>query len=93
MDLGIGRRRATFEEIEIAALVGLRHVLEVERSETARVMRLGRRPGRLSRREFRIADRERQLARRNVDLDQVAVANEGERTSDVRFGRDVQHAP
>src|SRR5438552_15164391 len=82
VDLGLGRGRPRLEEIEIAALVGLRDVLEVELAETARVARCRRLPGGAAARELVRIDEKLQLSRRHVERDAVAVADEGERAAD-----------
>ena len=87
---GVGRR--ALEEIEVAALVGLRDVLLVERAEAALVARRRRLPRGAAARELGVAHLELELARRHVELDQVAVPHERERTADERLRRDVQHA-
>src|SRR5687767_13565889 len=40
VDLGFGSRGTAFEEVEVATLVGLRDVLEIQRAEAAVEMRL-----------------------------------------------------
>src|SRR5258708_24418865 len=75
VDLGIGRRRAGLEEIEIAALVGLCHVLEVERAEPAREMSLRRHPPRAAPCELGIVDEQLQAAGRHAQLDAGAIAH------------------
>ena len=92
VDLRLGGRRGAFEKIEVAALVGLRDVLLIERAEAALELRRRLLPRGAAARELGVAHLELELARRHVELDQVAVAHERQRAADERLRRDVQHA-
>ena len=70
------------EEAEVAAFVGLRDFVEEEREVAA--LDLPRRglPCGLAGGEFVVGDFERERARRDIERDQVAVADERERAAD-----------
>ena len=88
MDFRIRRRRRALEKIEIAALIGLRDVLLVERAEAALELRLGSLPRGAAARELGGAHLELQPARRHVELDQVAVLDQRQRAADPGFRRE-----
>src|SRR5205814_7086587 len=92
VNLRIRRGRGTFQKIEIATLVSLRDVLLIERAEAALELRRRPLPRRAAARELVGAYLELQAARRHVELDHVAVLDEGQRTADAGFRRHVQHA-
>src|SRR5437016_3349410 len=92
MDFRIGCGNGAFEEIEIAALIGLRDVLLVERAIAAREFSGRRLPRRAAAGELLFAHLELELARGDIELDQIAVLYEFERPADEGFRRDVQHA-
>src|ERR1051326_5705715 len=92
MNLGLRDRGRSFEEIEIAAAVRLGDVARVEVTVAARVGDFARLPRRTAAREFLVRDAQRQPARRYVELDDVAVPNEGKRTADERLGRHMENA-
>src|SRR5688572_11786837 len=71
--IGIRRRRAVMEKIEVAALVGLGNVIREHLAVAARVVRRARLPGGLALRELRLAHLELELPRLDVELDHVAV--------------------
>src|SRR3954468_1465893 len=81
-----------FEEVEVAAAIGLRDVQRIEMPEAARVLRFGPFPLGAPARQLRIVDAQRETARGNVELDDVAVAHEREGAPDERFRSDVEHA-
>ena len=85
---------APLEEIEVAALVGLRDVLlRRARRSRARMRRAAAVHAARRRGELGVArPSSSRRARRDVELDHVAVAHQRERPADVRLGRDVQHA-
>src|SRR5262249_25856855 len=89
VDLRLGRRRGAFEEIEIAALIGLRDVALIERAVTALVARLGFLPGRAAACKLRGGHLKPELACRDVELDRIAVLHQCERTADEGLRRDV----
>ena len=93
MNLGIGRRRARCQEIEIAALVGLRHVLRApaRRSRAGTSAPAAATPPAGARAPRRSTCSVSRRAR-HVELDHVAVLDERERAADARLRRDVQHA-
>src|SRR5436190_23501201 len=76
VDLGLRRRRRAFEEVEIAAVVRLADVVLVQRAEAASEMRLRLAPFASPARELRIVDLELQAAGRDVEHDDVTVADE-----------------
>ena len=84
---------ATGQEIQIAAAVGLCHVLDVELVVAARV--LGRRsislPGPGARGKFFRRDQQFDTARRTVEQNLVPIAHHGQRSAGLRFRSDVQH--
>src|SRR2546426_11225272 len=92
VDFGLWYRLPRLEEIEVAALVRLRDVLEIQGAVTSRVLRWRLLPPRAPFGKFVVADVEGQPARGNVEFDDVAVLDEGEWPTDVRLGRDVQYA-
>src|SRR4030095_12391146 len=92
VDFRLGRHGAGLEEVEVATFVRLGHVLQVERPEPARVMRLRWRPRLAALGELFVAHLERELPPRDVELDLVAVAHERERAADMRLRRDVEYA-
>ena len=90
---GSGVGAPCFEEVEVAALVGLRDVLQVQRAVAAAVLRRGRLPVGPALLQLLVGDVQRRAAARgHVELDHVAVADERERAADVRLRRHVQHA-
>src|SRR5690606_19121986 len=92
MYLGLGRRRAREQEIEIAAFVGLAYMLREHRAIAALVMRLRRRPGGFPTRQRVIADMQMNAPVLHIHLDLVAGLHEGERSADEALGRDMQDA-
>ena len=92
MYLRLANGRGALEEVEVAALVGLRDVTGVEVTVAAGIGDLARLPVRAPRRELFIRHLQRQLPRRDVELDDVAVPDEGQRAADERLRRDVQDA-
>ncbi len=91
-DIGLGRRRAGLQEIEIAALIGLGDMLLEDDAVTAREVRRGLDPGGLAPGEFSIVDQHVQTAVGHVEHDLVAGLDQGEGAADMRFRRDMQHA-
>src|SRR5205807_2135852 len=78
------------EEIEVAALVGLENVLEVEPAVAAGVGGGGRAPLGATAGQLAFGHVQGEAATGDVQLDLVAVADEGERAADGGFGGDVQ---
>src|SRR5258708_22725366 len=74
MNLRIGRRHVgpAVQEIEIAALISLRHAVLVERAEAARIMRRRPLPRCAPCRELRLAHFQLDLAPGDIELDQIA---------------------
>src|SRR5438094_3872318 len=73
-------RRA--EEVEVASLVRLQDVLLVEPAVAALVVGRRRLPAGAALRHLRVRDAESEPAGGHVELDEVAVADEGERAAD-----------
>src|SRR4051812_42308683 len=92
MNLGILDGRGSFEEIEVAAFVGLAHVTRIELTVAARIWVLAGLPRGAPRGGFLVADPQRQPPLRDVELDDVTVADEREGTADERFRGDMQYA-
>ena len=94
VDVGFGHRPcgARLEEVEVAALVGLRHVLLVEHRPAALVAARRRCPGGAAPRELVVVDVQVDAPRRHVERDPVAGRHQRERPADRALGRDVQHA-
>ena len=92
MNLRFADRGGAFEEVEVAALVGLRDVTGVEVAVAAGIGDLARLPLRAPRRQLLVGHPQRQPPRRDVELDDVAVPDERQRPADERLRRDVQHA-
>src|SRR3954453_4625335 len=78
VDLGLGDRRSRLEEVEVASLVGLGDVLQVERPVSTAVLRRRRLPVRAALLQFLVADVQHQPAGGYVQLADVAVLDEGE---------------
>src|SRR5688572_30415975 len=91
MDFRLADRRGAFEEIEVAALVGLLDVAREDRAVTP--LELSRRllPRRLSLAQFFFGNFQVELALLDIELDEIAGLRQRERTADVRLRRDVQH--
>src|SRR5439155_14229661 len=79
------------QEVEVGAVVGLQHVVEVKAPVAARERRRGFLPRFLSARELPRWNLQRQFSLRDVELDLVAVFNQSERAAPGRLGADVQH--
>src|SRR6185369_16417073 len=92
VDLGLDGRRGSFEEIEVAALVGLGDVLLIEHAVAAHEPRRRLFPRGAARCELGVAHLELELARVDVELDQIPVAHQRKRAAGKRFRRDMQHA-
>src|SRR4029079_14307571 len=92
VDLRLGGRRGSFEEIEVATLIGLRDVLLIKHPVAAHEPRGRLFPRGAARGELGVAHLELDLARCDVELDQVPVAHQRQRSAGERFRRDVQHA-
>ena len=60
VNLRVGDRRRAFEEIEVAAAIGLRDVLGIQPAEAARVRHLARLPGGAPARQLLVGDAQRQ---------------------------------
>ena len=78
------------QEVEVHALVGLEHVVEEHARVAARRRGRPRGPGGAAARQLLVAHVQRQPSVRHVELDEVAVLDEGERAADRRLGRHVQ---
>src|SRR5262249_51119482 len=70
------------QEVEVRALGGLEHVIEVELSVAARERDRGRRPPRPSPRELLVRDVECEAPARDVELDLIAVLDQCQRAAD-----------
>src|SRR4051812_3937089 len=87
VDLGLRSRRPALEEIEVAALVGLRHMLQIQAAEAPVEVRLRGLPRGTALFHLRVVDEQVQLARRHVDLDAVSGAYQRQRTAHEGFRR------
>ncbi len=85
------RASAADQEIEVAALVGLQHVIDVEALVAAAPAVVGSGQFRQARGQFLVADVQVQAALFAVQLDEVAVAHGGQRAACRGLGRHVQH--
>src|SRR5215218_6207762 len=92
VDLRLRHRRAGLQEVEVAALVGLRDVLQVQRAVAAAVLRGRLLPVGAALLQLLVGHLELETAPRDVQLDQVAGADQRQRPPDVALRRDVQHA-
>src|SRR5436309_1342728 len=86
-----GSPRAADEEIEVDALVGLLHGLAIELDPAAIGMRRRRLPLRAAAPELIVRHVQLQAARVDIELDDVAVLYQGERTAGGGLRRRVQH--
>src|SRR5437773_7909476 len=73
------------QEVEIAPLVSLQHMIEVEGAVAAPVLRTGRPERRGASLQFAIRNPQFQPTALGVELDQVAVLNQGKRASHGRL--------
>src|SRR5262245_19677005 len=78
------------EEVEIAALVGLQHTLDIETLIAAARRRLRRGPGLAALAQLLLIDEELEAPSRNVELDHVTVLHQSERAAARGFGRGVE---
>src|SRR4051812_947954 len=85
-------RRGPLEEIEVAPAIGLADVLRIQPAESARILCFTRFPCRTPAPELVVAHAQRQPPPRHIELDDVAVLDERERTADEGLGGDVQNA-
>src|SRR6266850_6032838 len=92
MNLWLGDRRSSLEEVEVAALVGLADVAREDGAIAARELLLRLAPGALPARQLGGIHLEVELALVDVELDQVTGFHQRERTADERFRRNVQNA-
>src|SRR6266850_7750284 len=92
MNLWLGDRRSSLEEVEVAALVGLADVAREDGAVAARELLLRLAPGALPARQLGGFHLEVQLALVDIELDQIAALHQRERTADEGLRRDVQHA-
>src|SRR5438552_1332854 len=92
MDLRLLHRHVAGEEVEVATLLGLADMGAEEGAVAALVMRRRRLPSLLAARQLVIGDGEMQLAAGHVELDDVAVAHQGERSADEGFRRYMEDA-
>ena len=81
---------ATDQEIEVAALIGLEHMIEIELLVTARHRRRRRRPGGAARLEFLIGHLDLEAAFGDIEDDHIALLHQRQRTAGGRLRRDVQ---
>src|SRR5690606_13018025 len=79
IDGGLGHRAAPVEKVEVAALVGLRDMALVERGEGALVARRRRRPFGTPAGEFGLVDAHVEPAGRDIEFDEIAGPQEGQR--------------
>src|SRR5215212_2713309 len=94
MNLRLDGRSAAcrrLEKVEVAAEIGLLHVLRVEEPEAPLELRRRWEPPGAASSELLVAHEEVEAARRHVQADEISIAHEGERPADVRLRRDVQH--
>src|SRR5918998_1316783 len=73
-----GRPAPADEEVEVGALIGLQHVVDVELGVAPRGGRFGRAPGGAARRQLRLVHMQVQAAGRDVERDHVAVPHQRE---------------
>src|SRR5881394_2636084 len=92
MNLRLGGGRRAFEEIEVAAFVGLAHVLRKDGAVSAFVFPLRPAPRRLAAGELVLRHLEVELALLDVELDQISGLYQRERAADVGLRRDMQYA-
>src|SRR5713101_2049832 len=90
--VGLGVASGPGQEPEIAALVGLGHVLAVQRAVAALEPRRWRLPGGAPTGELIVIHFQAQRPLRHVESDQVTGAHQGERAADERLGRHMQDA-
>src|SRR5712692_5375374 len=90
--VGLGVASGPGQEPEIAALVGLGHVLAVQRAVAALEPRRWRLPGGAPAGELIVIHFQAQRPLRHVESDQVTGAHQGERAADERLGRHMQDA-
>src|SRR5262245_21072827 len=90
--LGLGRRRGAFEEVEVAAFIGLLHVLREDGAVAALVFPCRRFPGAFSFLQFLVGHFQIQLPFFHIELDQVAILHQRQRPADIGLRRDVQYA-
>src|SRR5207237_54604 len=83
-------RKLRPEEIEVAALVSLEDVLEVEPAVAAAVSGRGRPPLSAAAGQLGVGDVQLEAAAGDVQLDLVAIAHERERAADGGFGGNVE---
>ena len=79
------------QEVEVAALIRLQHMLQIEPSVSTRVLGLRGNPPKPSALEFRPRDVQVDPTFLDVDGDGVAVLYERERAAHCGFRRDMQH--
>jgi hypothetical protein len=82
VNLGLRNREGPFQKVEIAPLVGLGDMLRVEAPETAWIKGFPGRPLGPAAVQLLVGDPERQPAAGDVELDDVAVADERQRAAD-----------
>src|SRR5438105_6525525 len=87
----LGRAALADQEVEIDALVGLQHGVDVELRVAALVRRLESLPGFAAARQLGLGHVEMQLSLLDVELDHVAVLNQRQRSARRRLRRHMQH--
>src|SRR5690348_14357564 len=90
--LSDGRAETGFEEIEIAAFIGLLDVAGEHPAIAALEAAFGRLPCRAAAGEFVLRHIEADAARRDVERDAIAAAHQRERPADIGFWRDMEDA-
>src|SRR5882672_4233015 len=90
--LGVGHRRGTLEEIEVAAFVGLLDVLAEDRAVAPFVFPWRGLPAAFPLLQFLGGDLQVQFALFDVQFDEIAVPDESQRSADKGFRGDVQDA-
>ena len=93
MDLRFLHRDVAGQKVEVAALLRLADMGREERAIAALVMRLRRFPRRLAARQLVIRDGEMQRARGDVELDDIAIANQRQRSTDEGLRRGYYQGP
>src|ERR1700678_2886960 len=94
VDRRLANRRAEvgFQEVEVAAFMRLADVLGVHVAITTLEPRCRRRPRGFATSQFLIRNPHVDAASGNIDLDDVAGAEQRQRSSDERLRRNMQHA-
>src|SRR3970040_1417885 len=92
VNFGFRRGGPVPENVEVAALVRLLDVLREDRAVAARVVRRSRLPRLAPPRKLLFAHLELESPRLDVELDEISILHQRERTADKGLRRHVQHA-